>query len=146
MTIRQILITGTITLSPECASERAAPGCSPVPGSTELATLETTPSPKPSAVAGSGARAVATVFGTFATLSGVGATDSVTTADFLWLRSDGPVLVQLTQQNLASGSGTITSIVQVLGELIVEFPEGGYLVGLAASGTADLEWTVSGPA
>jgi len=78
-------------------------------------------------------------------ISGLGTGGDVTTADTLYLKSDAPIQVQLTQQNLAGGS-PVVSVVNLYGTLLLEFPPSGYLTGIEAQGTANLEILISGPA
>jgi hypothetical protein len=121
----------------------ASPG-SALPAGTDQVPLTVTPSPKPSAKRANGNKYNSSAFGTYVPVSGIGASDNVTTCDTLIVTTDAPIALQLTLQNLG-GSGTITSVVYAYGMQILQFPPGGYLVGLAAAGSGNLEYVLSGP-
>jgi hypothetical protein len=143
----QIQLNGTLTQLPSSVVGTTT-SVSPlglIPAFTRQVALVTTPSPKQSAKCGGGNKTNSSAYGTYVTLSGLGATDDVTTADFLYLKTDAPMQVQLTLQNLG-GSGTITSVVPVYGMMVLEFPPSGYLTGLSVAGAGDVEYMVSGPA
>jgi len=144
----QIIVSGTVTVMPLTVAgttTSVSPQGSLPAGSVQIP-LSTTPSPKPS-----NRRAVGSVYlqspSSFQTLHGVGTSENVTTGDFLLLTTDGPIQLQLTMQDYAAaGVGTTVSTVYVYGQLHLELPPSGYLVGLAAQGTANVEYTISGPA
>jgi hypothetical protein len=146
MAAAQILLTGTLTLTPQSVqgTTTSVSAQGTIPAGTVQTGLATTPNPKNSAKQARGYKTNTSAYGTYVALSGVGATDNVTTADTVYIRTDGPVQVQLTIQNLG-GSGTITSVVPVYGTFLWEAPSGGYCTGIAIAGAADVEYVVSGP-
>ena len=73
----------------------------------------------------------------FAVLPGLGASDVVTKAKFLYLRSSSEVKLRLTQ---TSGVQTV----DVSGLCILQFPALKELVLLEAQGTANLEYIIVG--
>ena len=135
----QISLDGTITSGPPTS---VPPGATPA--ATDTIPLSTLATPKGwNVVTGPNSRNVASSFGTFSTLSGLGAADSVTQGTFLYLRASAPLQLRMTQANLAGGAD-IVSVHQVTGPLVQEFPDAGYLKLLEVSGTATVEWLVSG--
>jgi hypothetical protein len=146
MAAAQIILSGTLTITPAAVvGTTSSAGPFPVPSGTDQIPLCLQPQPKPSAVRCNGNRRIASVFGSFSAVSGIGATDNVTTCDTLLVTSDGPLQLQFTMQNLAGGS-PIVSVVQINGTQLFQFPSGGYLTGLQAAGNANLEYLGSGPA
>ena len=81
----------------------------------------------------------------FAALSGVGTGQTVTKADTLYLRSNGPLLLQLT---CLDGTGTNTPdtpiVVPCAGLFLAEFSSGRELVAIEAKGSAQIEYLASG--
>jgi hypothetical protein len=135
----QLTLDGTVTSGP---GTTAAPGVTPA--STDTIPLSTLQTPKGwNVISGPNSRNLATAYGTYVTLSGIGATAEVTQGTFVYMRSSSPVQVRLTQANLAGG-GDLVSVVQFQGAFVTECPDSGYLKLLEASGTTTLEWMVSG--
>jgi hypothetical protein len=147
MATAQILLNGTLTVTPTSVlgTVTSASQQGTIPSGSVQVPLSTSPNPKPSAKQTRGYKTSSSAFGTYAALSGVGASDNVATADTLWMRSDAPLQVQLTLQNLG-GSGTVTSVVPLNGTMLLEFPFGGYCVGIEVAGAGDIEYIASGPA
>jgi hypothetical protein len=143
---RQLILSGTLSVTPP--SVVGTPTSSfPfgfIPKGTSQIPLATTPSPKQSVKMSGGNKSVASP-GAFQTISGLGATDDVTTADTVYIESDAIMQIQITQQNPAGGS-PIVSVVNLYGTMWIEFPATGYATGLAAQGTGNLEVLISGPA
>lgn len=146
MAVAQLLLNGTLTVTPSSVvgTVTSASQQGTIPSGTIQVPLAPSPNPKPSAKQARGYKSSASAYGTFVALSGVGAGDNVATADTLWMRSDAPLQVQLTVQTLG-GSGTTTIVVPLYGTMLLEFPQGGYLVGIQVAGTGDLEYVASGP-
>lgn len=142
----QLLVSGSITQGPQSVTGTTvqATAVGTVPAGVTQIPLLLTPSPKQSSRRSSGNKVLASP-GSFQTISGLGATDDVTTADTLYIKADGPVQLQLTQQNLNTGS-PVVSVVNLYGTMLLELPTGGYLTGLAAQGACNLEYLFSGPA
>lgn len=133
----QLVISGTLTIGP------SACGTGVFPTSTDTVTLDTTPSPKTSIVASGTISRYVTSPSSYVTLSGVGATDTVTKGDTLFFRCDAAVKLRFVQADPAGGSD-ITSVINVQGMLLQEFPLTGYLKTLEVMGTARLEYAFSG--
>jgi hypothetical protein len=74
----------------------------------------------------------------FVTLPGLGATDVVTKAKFLYLRAASPVKLRLTQV------GGTPQTVDVSGLCILQFPPTLELTLLEGQGSADLEYVIVG--
>ena len=142
----QLRVSGQIVQSPSCVQEAPSYACAgiPVPAGVTSIPLSLTPTTKPSVKHAGGNKALSSP-SSFQAIGGLGATDDVTMADTVYIKSDAPVQIQLTQQNLAGGSAVV-SVVNLGGSGLWEFPVGGYLTGLAAQGTCNLEYLISGPA
>lgn len=74
-------------------------------------------------------------------LPGIGTTGPVTKGSFLYVKSNAPISLRLTN---VSGSTTVTSVTPLDGMLIQEFPTGSELVLLEVEGTATVEYLVAG--
>ena len=81
----------------------------------------------------------------FITLPAIGAGGDVTRGDTLYAKSDGPLLLELTQDD-GSGSGTVVAVIPFQGVMLLEFPSTQLLLGLRVKGNANLVYFVSGPA
>lgn len=137
----QLAISGTVLGGPVTVG--AAYG---FPQSLFTTQLATTPNPKPfSAASGVLTRRVSTVSPSFATLTGVGANDTVQRGDTLYLRSDSQLLLRLSQLDPLNPTGpALVREVYVQGLFIVEFPQSSPLVLLEAQGSATIEYLVTG--
>lgn len=141
----QVILAGQLTLAPACASGSTF-GAGPtgvVPAGVSQVPLGTTPNPKQAAVSTGLKHKVLSSPSGFQTIRGLGAGDDVTTADFLYCKSDAPIVLQLTYQN--PGGDPIVSTLPLLGAMTWEFPSGQLLTGLAAEGSANLEILITGP-
>lgn len=78
----------------------------------------------------------------FVELTGVGTGETVTQANFLFLRTSSPMQVRLTM-NPSSGSDVV-SILFIQGVHILELPSLNYLKLLEAQGVGTIEYFVSG--
>lgn len=78
----------------------------------------------------------------FAPLLGVGSTSPVTAALILYLRCDGPAVLQMTTGNGVSADVVVE--VPVHGLFVVEFPEDKPLKALALKGSTRVEYFVAG--
>lgn len=133
----QISLDGTLSVGPQSPADNA------FPAGTSGEPLALTPSPKVSnACTGTLVRNLNSA-SSFATLTGVGASDTVTKGDTLYFRSNSPVQVRLTQADPLGGSDII-SIVNVYGTLLAEFNPVGYLKLLEAKGVATIAYLISG--
>ncbi len=74
-------------------------------------------------------------------LSGVGASDTVTQGNFLYVRTKNPMLLRLTVNT--SGPVVIADI-PVRGIFMLEFDETHPLVLLEIKGAGTVEWYISG--
>jgi hypothetical protein len=142
---RQLLLSGTLTVTPPnvVGTPTSAFLSGFLPKGTSQIPISSTPSPKQSVKMSGGNKSVNA--SSFQTISGLGATDDVTTADTIYLESDAIMQVQITQQNPAGGS-PIVAVLNLYGSMWVEFPATGYATGLAAQGVGNLEVLISGPA
>ncbi len=145
MATRQLLLAGSITVSPQSVvgTTLSSSPLGTVPAGVTQIPFSATPSPKPSSRMGGGSKVLSSP-SAFQTISGLGPTDDVTTADTIYVKSDAPIQLQLTMQNLIGG--TVVSVVNVYGTFWIELPPNGYATGLAAQGNANLEVIISGPA
>lgn len=80
----------------------------------------------------------------FVTLPALGASGDVVQADTLYLKSDGPVVLRMVQDD-GSGVTTVTYDLPVSGLVILEFPAAQPLLGISVKGTARIEYLLSGP-
>ncbi len=135
----QLTLDGALTVGPGSAAVAGG-----TPAATDTIPLSTLQSPKSyNVVAGPSSRTLATAYGTYVTLTGVGASDAVTQGTFLYMRASAPVQVRLTMANLAGGAN-IVSVVQFQGPFQMELPSTGYLTLLEGSGSATIEWLCTG--
>jgi len=145
MAAAQIIWSGTLTITPTSVVGASPGGGFPIPGGTDQEPVLLQPNPKPSAVRAIGNKRNASALGTYVALSGVGSTDNVQTADFLYVVTDAPMVLRLTMQDLVAGTGTTQQLVQVEGPQVFNFPVRGYLVGIEASGAGNIAYLASGP-
>ena len=142
-----IQISGQLTQSPPGVTGTtigAGLGQGGVPQSVSQEPLALSPPVKQSAVCTGLRHKSLNSSGSFQTLTGLGTSDDVTTADTIYLKSDAPIQVQVTQQNPAGGS-PIVSVLNIIGTYLQEFPAGGYATGITAQGIANLSVLFSGP-
>ncbi len=78
----------------------------------------------------------------FVAIGDVGSTGDVTRADFLYLRSDGELTVELTTDD--GSGGDVVAVVPTFGLLVIEFQSAKYLKGLRVKGSARISYFVSG--
>lgn len=81
----------------------------------------------------------------FVPLNALGVAGDVTQCDFLYLKSDGPLILRMVQDD-GSGSGTITYDMPIQGLVLLEFPSAQPLLGISVKGTARIAYLLSGPA
>jgi hypothetical protein len=130
-----LLFKGDIEVRPQQVSETSFPG-----GRADII-LRLTPSPKPENVhTGVQLRDVNTLV--YVVLSGLGSSDSVTQANFLYVRTNAPMLLRLTFEDGASPD--IVSVVPINGVYILEVDQNRYLKLLEVLGQGKIEWFVSG--
>ena len=133
---------GQITLSGALLGGPPAGGES-FPSSTFSAPLALRSNPKGyNAATGVLQRQVTTAVGVYSALSGVGATDTVTKGNTLYLRSNASLLVRLTTDDGIGGS--VVAVLPVSGLCILEFDDSKYLKLIEVSGSALIEYLVSG--
>jgi hypothetical protein len=113
------------------------------PGSTFSVPLLLRSNPKGFNVAtGVLQRQISTAVGVYATLSGVGATDTVTKCDTLYLKSNSGLLVRLTSDD---GTGvSVVAVIPVSGVALLEFDSSKYLKLIEVSGSGLIEYFASG--
>lgn len=130
-------IDGTVTAGPESS------GGSAFPSSSDQMQLQSTPNPKPmQACTGTIARNFNSP-NAFTTLTGVGASDTVTRGDTLAFRCNAPMKLQMTFAD-PDGGADIVSVIPVYGMNVMEFPSNGYLKLLQLKGSGPIEYLVSG--
>lgn len=78
----------------------------------------------------------------FATLSGVGAGDTVTKADFLYLQTQSPIRLELTVGDGVGGTEVVE--ISVVDVQIMNFASLYELQGLRAKGAGAIQYLVSG--
>ncbi len=145
MSNAQLILGGTLTLAPPSVvgTTISASPIGTVPAGTTQIPVQLTPGTKQSGVQTHKKKTLNSP-STFQVMTGIGATDDVTTADTLYLKVDGPIQVQLTMQNPAGGS-PIVSVVPLYGTMMLEFPTPGLLTGLSLQGSCNVEMLASGP-
>jgi hypothetical protein len=145
--LAQVLVSGSLTVSPPTVvgTVLSSSPLGTVPAGVSQVPLVLSMSPKQSAVNTGLRHKALNSPSSFVTLSGLGASDDVTTADTLYLKSDSAIQIRLTMQDPAGGS-PIVSIETLIGLKVQEFPQAGYLTLLEAMGIANLELMISGPA
>lgn len=132
----QVSLQGTLIAGPVSASDTTFPG-----GSFNVP-FATTPSPKPVQVQSGDLRQVQSPLA-YVTLSGIGATDTVTRGELLYLRTNVPMNIRITTKQTPGPD--LVQVSKVNGLLIQEFPSAQYLVLLEAEGSGQIEYFVSGP-
>lgn len=134
-------LDGTLTIGPANQMD----GC--FPSSSASLVLQTKPNPKQANVSTSTQkRSVSVPSPNWQTLSGIGPTDTVTQADFLYFRCDAQVKLRLSTTDPANpGGAAIVSILPVFGLVLWEFPpSNGCLLLLEIQGSATVEYAASG--
>lgn len=108
--------------------------------------LATSVVPKPfSTASGVMQRRVSVASPAFVTLQGVGPSDTVERGDLLYLRSDAPLILRLSNQDpLAPLGPPLVVEVPVFGLVLLEFPASSPLVLLEAQGSATVEYAITG--
>lgn len=134
-----LVLTGSIVLGPVGAGD-----CS-FPGGTVNIPFSSYPQQKPATVSIRHAKSINSPAPAFVALDGVGTGESVTQANFLYLRTTGLMKYRITQADF-NGGPDIVSIVETQGLLINEFPTAGYVKLLEAQGVGTIEYIASGNA
>ena len=129
----QVQLDGTVTVGPVTS------GSTSFPGAINTVSFSTTPTPKAAQVYSSEVRQVSSP-SAYAVLSGVGASDNVTKANFLYLKTNAPVLLRTTMV----ATSPLVAVEWVQGVLIKEYPDGHELYLLEVQGTGTVEYFVSG--
>jgi hypothetical protein len=131
----QINVTGALVAGPPASGEV-------FPGASSNIPLSLASNPKIAGVmTGCLTRLIASPGG-FVTLSGVGATDTVTHGDTLYLKCDAELSVRLTQDDGLGGN--VVSTLFLSGANLLEFSPTKFLKLLEVKGTATIEYFVSG--
>lgn len=133
-----LVLTGSIVLGPAGAGE-----CS-FPGGTINIPFSSSPQQKPAGVSIRHAKTINSP-SAFVALDGVGTGESVTQANFLYLRSTGLMKYRITQADF-NGGPDIVSIIETQGLFINEFPLAGYVKLLEAQGGGTIEYVATGNA
>ncbi len=130
-----VTLKGTLLAGPPKAS------CSKFPGALVSSEFELRPPNKVAAVTTYHVRNLNSA-GSYSGLDGVGSGETVTQATFLWLRIETEMLVRLTFDDGSGGS--VVSVLQVGGLLVLEIPPSKFLKLLEAQGVGVVEWFASG--
>lgn len=142
MSVNTVTLLGTLTAGPQGVCEGGFPaGVLQLPFG--LAGSCPGAGTKPSAKRFWSTIGINTPSPAFITLDGVGAGQSVTRANLLYLRTIIPMKIRLTMADPAGGPD-IVSILTPQGLVIVEFQDSGYLKLLEAQGVGSIELLVSG--
>ena len=80
----------------------------------------------------------------FVPLNALGAAGDVVQCDFLYLKSDGPLILRMVQDD-GSGVTTLTYDQPIQGLVLLEFPSDKPLLGISVKGTARIAYLLSGP-
>jgi hypothetical protein len=134
------VLDGSLSVGPDVVSD------SSFPSGTHTEPLSLAPQKKlVNASTGTLERNLASA-GSFATLSGVGPTDTVQQGTLLYVRVAGGsgFQIRLTLQDPGGGSD-IVSILPIDGTQMFEFPSNGYLKGLEAKGNGKIVYLIAGP-
>jgi len=135
----QLSLSGSLIAGPPCS------GTDQFPSSVTTLALALQYTPKGFGVAtGILQRNIAVSNESWVTLSGVGATDTVTKCDTIYIRSNGPLTMELTTDD---GTGTNTNVVSLIplnGLALLEFNENKWLKLVRLSGTATIEYFACG--
>jgi hypothetical protein len=111
-------------------------GSGAFPGGVGSFSLATSPDPKGYSVNASGVKNLNSP-SVYVPLPGLGANSDVANADFLYLKSNGPVFVRITQ---TAG----VQVIHLQGMLMLEFPANDLLTLVELEGSATVEYFVSG--
>jgi hypothetical protein len=129
--------SGTLNCGPADVSDDESPG-----GSSNIP-YQTSPAPKWLGSATGDMRMTVASGGSFVPLPGVGPGGPVLQGAFLYLWTDGPMLVRTTTYN---ESGNVQAVEPVSGLKVVEFDPDHYLALLEVQGVGEVEYFVGGPA
>ena len=128
-------LSGTITSGPPTVID------STFPSMQATVQLKLTPSPKGWVVCtGVLGRTLASP-GAYVTLGGIGATDDVTHADFLYFRCQGTIRLRITS---VDGLGTLLSEEDVSGLKVIEKPSAACITLVEAKGAGTIEYLAAG--
>jgi hypothetical protein len=133
----QVSVSGSITLGPSSGGDGSFPASQ---DTVPLALSQ--PTKQAGAMTGCMSRQLNSP-SSYVTLSGVGATDTVTRCDFLYIRSDAPIKVRVTQVDPAGGADIVSEL-NLQGPWTHEFPANGYVKLVEAKGSARIEFAFSG--
>jgi len=128
-------ITGALVAGPQSTSDCGFPG-----GVLNVALALRIPS-KPAAVQVTQVRQLASP-SAYVALDGVGAGEAVTQGNFLYLKTNAPIVIRMTTK-VAVGPNLVAEI-PVYGLLILEVPDANYILLLEAQGAGTLEYFISG--
>jgi hypothetical protein len=131
-----VVLTASLIAGPQGASDCGFPA-----GVTSL-NFGLTPPQKPAPALIDGARNINSP-GSYVTLDGLGPTSTVTQANFVYLRTQSPFKVRITQADPAGGPD-IVSVVNLQGVMLLEFPTTGYAKLVEVQGVGTVEYLLSG--
>ena len=128
---------GEIEARPQIVSDTTFPG-----GRTDISLILTPTAKQAGVMTGVALRTISSPLA-YVALTGVGASDTVTQANFLYLRTNAPMLVRLTFEDGANPD--IVAIVPVFGVFVYEVDVSRYLKLVEVLGSGQVEWFASGP-
>jgi hypothetical protein len=130
----QVSLDGTVTIGPQSSSGGG------VPAAINSVAFSTTPSPKPAQVYIETTRNVQSP-SAYVELTGIGTTDTITRANFLYFKAASPVMLRLTMVDTPSD---IVAEEWVSGVIVHEFPDDHALKLLEVKGSGTVEYMASG--
>ena len=133
-----IAINGTVSVSEDCG------GCSGGAADTTIEFGDACASISAPVHTGLAKRSVATPAPGWAALSGVGAGDTVTRGQFIFLKVNAPVLVRLTYDDGVGGDVLVVLPVDALAPLILCLQGAKFLKGVEVQGSCTVHYLVSG--
>ena len=128
---------GEIEARPQVVSDTSFPG-----GRTDIS-LILTPTSKPAGVMTGVALRTINSPSSYVALTGVGVTDTVTQSNFVYLRTNAPMLIRLTFKD--GSNPDIVSVLPMNGACVYEVDVSRYLKLIEVMGSGQVEWFASGP-
>lgn len=130
----QVKLQGSIIIGPPVAGDDV------FPGDILNVVLSTSVNPKPCQVWDGNTRSLNSP-NAYATLFGVGTTDTVTRGNFLAIRCVSPMRVRLT---FSATPVNVVSELFLQGPMLIEIPDANPLLTLEAMGTGFITYAISG--
>lgn len=132
-----VQLTAQLTVGPATTVDDSC-----VPTATSIvAPIQLTPAQRSAVVSTGIARRVVDSASAFVSLSGVGATDTVTQATFLYVRTSAAISLRVTFEG---ATDDVVSVIPVFGTLLLEPDPAQYVKGIEVQGVATVEWLATG--